>query len=188
MHREKRLSVGARSAEVARLIAAEPHESWLVWCETDYEADALLEAVPELVDVRGSQKPHVKEERLVGFSEGAIARLSSKPSLAGFGLNWQHCARVAFVGASYSYEAFYQAVRRCWRYGQKRTVDVHVVMGSTELPMWNVLARKRDGHDELKLQMFAASRRAQAEERERREPYRPRVPMQLPTWLRTGAA
>lgn len=188
MHREKRLTAQSRAARVAELVAAEPDEAWLIWSDTDYEADALLERIPDLVDVRGSQKLEAKEARLLGFCDGSVKRLSTKPSLAGLGLNFQHCARMAFVGVSFSYEHFYQAARRCWRFGQKRPVDVHVVMGATELPVWNVISRKRDDHDEMKAQMFAASRRAQAQHHERRRRYAPSVAMRLPSWLRTEAA
>ncbi len=188
VHKEKRLSIGARAAAIAKLVEADHREPWIVWCDTDYEADALVEAMPGAVEVRGSQSMERKEAAAAGFADGSIRVLISKPSIFGWGLNFQHCARVAFVGATYSYEAFYQAVRRVWRFGQKRPVQVHVALGATELPMWNVLARKRDGHDEMKVQMFAASRRAQAAEGERRAAYRPGVAMRIPTWLRTEAA
>jgi hypothetical protein len=112
--------------------------------------------------------------------------LLSKPSIFGWGLNLQTCARMAFTGATFSYEAFYQAIRRAWRFGQRRPVDVHVVMAQTESSVWSVLTAKRDGHDEMRAQMSAAMRRSQARE-SRVESYKPTVPMALPSWLRRSA-
>lgn len=93
---------------------------------------------------------------------------------------------MAFTGATFSYEAFYQAIRRAWRFGQRRPVDVHVVMAQTESSVWSVLTAKRDGHDEMRAQMSAAMRRSQARE-SRVESYKPTVPMALPSWLRRSA-
>jgi hypothetical protein len=160
MHREKRLTVDGRARVVADLVAAEPGEPWIVWCDTDYEADALRKAIPDAIEVRGSDRPEVKEQRLMAFADGSARVLVTKPRIAGFGMNWQHCARVAFVGLSYSYEAFYQAVRRCWRFGQAREVHVHVAMAETERAIWDTIVRKRDDHAEMSRRMVAAMREA----------------------------
>lgn len=182
IHREKRLTADARADAIAEVVAAEPGEAWIVWCDTDYEADALTARIADAVEVRGSMSDAVKEDRLVGFSEGRVRVLVSKPSIAGFGLNWQHCARMAFVGLSFSYEAFYQAVRRCWRFGQKRPVDVHVAIADTERAIWDVISRKRDDHDAMKTEMVAAMGRATAERRVRLD-YAPTLPARLPAWM-----
>lgn len=187
IHREKRATVADRAARVAELVRAEPDESWLVWCETDYEADALVAALPEAVEVRGSHPAERKEQAALDFVDGKISALVSKASIFGWGLNFQHCARMAFVGATFSWEAFYQAVRRAWRFGQKRPVDVHVVMAQTETSVWSILTAKRDGHHEMRDQMAAATRRAQAREASSGA-YRPARPMRLPSWLRSEAA
>jgi superfamily II DNA or RNA helicase len=180
IHREKRRSAPLRAAKVAELVLREPEEPWLIWCETNYEADALREVLPRAVEVRGNTKTEEKERLLLGFDEGGY--LITKPKIAGFGLNWQHCARIAFVGGSYSYEAFYQAVRRCWRFGQKRPVKVHVVMGKTESALWQVVTRKAEAHEEMKTEMFAASRRACARAASVID-YHPNHQARLPAWL-----
>lgn len=184
VHKEKRRTAESRAERVAEIIAAAPGEPWVIWCETDYEQDALAERLAGCIDVRGSMTPEEKAKRLLRFTdEGGI--MLTKPKIAGMGLNWQHCARVAFVGGSYSYEAFYQAVRRCWRFGQARPVDVHVVMATTEAAMWTAINRKSDGHEALKRKMFDASRKA-AQSYVKSGDYNPAHFAPIPQWLRTS--
>ncbi len=182
IHKEKRLTCEARAEKVAELIAAEPDEPWIIWCDTDYEADQLIQIIPDAIEVRGSQPPAEKEEKLVAFSTGKAKRLITKPSVAGYGLNWQHCARVAFIGLSFSYESYYQAVRRCWRFGQKRPVDCHVVMADTEMAILAAIQRKQQDHETMKQEMFAAMKRACITEKVKHE-YNPQMKMEVPQWL-----
>lgn len=187
IHQEKRLSADARADKISELVNGEPGEAWVVWCDTDYEADALAARIPDALEVRGSMPDHVKEERLVAFSEGNARVIISKPSIAGFGLNWQHCARIAFVGLSFSYESFYQAVRRCWRFGQSRPVECHIAMADTERNIWDVISRKSGDHEAMKVEMYAAMRRAH-ETREIKIDYQPTKPARLPAWMKGEAA
>lgn len=182
IHREKRMTTDARADVVAALVAAEPDESWLIWCDTDYEADALTGRIPGAVEVRGSMSPEVKEERLVAFATGRARILVTKPSIAGMGLNLQHCARMAFVGLSFSYESFYQAIRRCWRFGQLRPVDVHVACADTEESIWQVVSRKAGDHDAMKVQMTAAMKRT-LKSSSILQRYKPASPASLPSFL-----
>jgi len=161
IHKEKRLTAPVRAAKVRAIIDSDPDEQWLIWCDTDYESDALKAELPEAIDVRGSHTVALKEERLMAFATGDIQTLITKPKIAGFGLNWQLCARVAFVGPTFSFEQWYQAVRRCWRFGQKRCVEVHMVMAQTEESVYQVLMRKSREHESMQRHMFAAARRAQ---------------------------
>lgn len=182
IHREKRMTTDARADLIAEKVDAEPNEPWVVWCDTDYEADALIARMPFAIEVRGSMTPEQKEANLTAFSTGAARVIITKPSVAGFGLNWQHCARMAFVGLSFSYESFYQAIRRCWRFGQTRPVDVHVACADTEEAIWNVVSRKAGDHEGMKREMTAAMRRAALIVHEQ-APYVPTVPLQLPAWI-----
>jgi DNA modification methylase len=186
LHREKRLTVEARAARVAELVTAEPSESWLIWCDTDYEADALTAAIPEAVEVRGSQTAERKERTALDFVDGKIRVLVSKPRIFGLGLNFQRCARVAYVGASYSYEAFYQSIRRSWRFGQAREVVAHVVLAETEADVWSVLQRKAEEHTKMQESMFAAARRAVEREAAKTVEYSAPHTGRLPTWLGKG--
>ncbi len=145
-----------RVAEVAALVAAEPDEPWLLWCDYNPEADALCAAIPGAVEVRGSMDPDEKERLLLAFADGEIRYLVTKPRIAGHGMNWQHCARIAFVGISDSWEARYQAVRRCWRYGQTREVRVWTARAEDEQNVADNVARKQRQADELANGMVAA--------------------------------
>lgn len=182
IHREKRLTLSARAELIADLVNGDSGESWIVWCDLDEEEAALTSRIKGAIAVRGSMPADVKERRLLGFADGTHRVLVTKPSIAGFGLNWQHCARMAFVGLSFSYESYYQAVRRCWRFGQARPVKVHIAMADTERVIWDTIDRKAGDHDRMKAEMVAAMKRA-AGAATLRVAYRPTVPMALPTWL-----
>ncbi len=182
IHQEKRLTADQRADKIAEIVNSEQGEPWVVWCDTDYEADALTARILGAVEVRGGMSDAVKEERLSGFSDGAVRVIVTKPSIGGFGLNWQHCARVAFVGLSFSYEQFYQAVRRCWRFGQTREVECHIAMADTERNIWDVVTRKSGDHEAMKLEMYAAMRRAH-ETREIKIDYEATQPARLPSWI-----
>lgn len=117
-------------------------QPWVVWCDLNAEGDALTAAIDGAVQIAGADDTEVKERRLHDFAHGKIRVLVSKPSICGFGLNWQHCARMAFVGVTDSFEAYYQAVRRCWRFGQTRPVDVHVFASQQEGAVVANLRRK----------------------------------------------
>lgn len=159
IHKEKRLTAKDRAAKIAEVVKNEPNEAWMIWVETDYDAAAIMAELPEAVEVHGRMKPEQKEELLNGFTIGDIKILVSKPSIAGYGLNWQHCARTAFVGLSFSYEMYYQAIRRFYRFGQKREVHAHIAMAETELAIWQTIKRKQQDHEEMKKQMFEAMSR-----------------------------
>ena len=187
IHREKRLTKGDRAAKIAALVNDEPNEAWVIWCETDYDADAVKALLPDAIEVHGRMTADQKEAGLNAFSSGAVKVLISKPSICGFGLNWQHCARQAFVGLSFSYESFYQAVRRCWRYGQTREVYAHVASAETEESIWQAISRKRDDHDTMKKQMRAAMIGA-TEVRSLKQDYQPAKNVKLPAWLERKAS
>lgn len=127
----RRESVEDRVKEAAALINAS-NQPWVVWCNLNSESDALRKAIPDAVEIRGNQTPEEKEAGILAFTEGRARVIISKASMTGFGLNWQHCANMAFVGLSDSWEAFYQAVRRCWRFGQTQEVNVHLIIADTE--------------------------------------------------------
>jgi hypothetical protein len=141
----RRQTLDARCYQAAKLVAAEPDEPWLLWCGLNDEANALARLIPDSVNVHGSWSPEDKARALVDFADGKIRILITKPSIAAFGLNWQHCARMAFVGLSDSYEAYYQAIRRCYRYGQTRRVHAHIVLSDLEAQIAvNVTRKERE--------------------------------------------
>lgn len=191
IHDLKRQTSEARSAAVARVVEEEIDEPWVLWVDTDYEADALCSALRRIcpsrvLDVRGSMPTRTKEETLERFAaSGEPLWLVTKPSIAGWGLNWQHCARMAFCGRSYSYEQWYQAIRREWRYGQNREVLVHLAVAEGEDLIGRVLERKANDHRRMQEQMAAAMSR-QVNRRTTEKviaPYEPIASAVAPEWL-----
>lgn len=138
----RKATLAARCEQVAALVAAEPGESWLVWCGLNAEADLLAKLIPGAVNVHGSMTPEEKAAGLLGFADRDIRVLITKPSVASFGMNWQHCARMAFCGLNDSFESLYQCIRRCHRYGQDRPVHVHIVLSQLESRIADNVARK----------------------------------------------
>lgn len=186
MHREKRESCEARSKRVAEIVATDHDDYWIVWCDTDYEADQLIEFIPEALEIRGSMPEKRKEKGIAEFTEKRARILISKPEIFGYGLNLQHCRNVVFVGLSYSFERFYQALRRCWRFGQLRNVRVWIVQGESESAIGARVFAKQNAHRKMQESMADGMTRHQIEILNsdlRLEKYLPQKSMELPTWL-----
>lgn len=186
----RRASMDDRVGDCAAIVNADA-EPWIVWCDLNAEGDALTAAITGAVQISGSDDPDVKESRLADFAAGRIRVLVTKPSIAGFGLNWQHCARMAFVGVTDSFESYYQAVRRCWRFGQKRDVHVHCFASSAEgAVVANLRRKERDAlamaeslsaetHDAVMQSVRGTARHTNTYNAER--------PVAVPAWLRSAA-
>lgn len=137
----RRMSIEDRVRDCAAIVNADS-ERWVVWCDLNDEGNALTSAIDGAVQIAGADSVEVKEQRLADFAAGKFRVLVSKPSICGFGLNWQFAARMAFVGVTDSFESYYQAVRRCWRFGQTRDVHVHIFASSAEGAVVANLKRK----------------------------------------------
>jgi superfamily II DNA or RNA helicase len=131
-------------------------EQVVIWCNTNYESDEISKEIDGVVDVRGSDTQEHKEESIYGFAQGKIKRIVSKASIAGYGVNWQKCNTQVFCGLSYSFEDFYQAVRRCWRFMQKKPVNVHIVVSDVEGTILETVKRKQAAHEEMQREMILA--------------------------------
>lgn len=190
--RARKASIASRVAACAEVVAREPGEQWVVWCDLNAESEALAKAIDGAQEIRGSQSPFEKERRLGAFSRGEIRVLVTKPSIAGFGLNWQHCARMAFVGVTDSWEAYYQAVRRCWRFGQRRPVHVHIFASKQEGSVVANLRRKDEAAaalaEQLAQETAATLRESVRGITRETNDYRPETPMEVPEWVKTDAA
>jgi superfamily II DNA or RNA helicase len=188
----RRGSLEKRVARVADLVAAEPGEPWVVWCELNDEGDALTDAIHGAVQVSGSDSAEEKERRLVDFAEGRTRVVVTKGSIAGFGLNWQHCARTAFVGVTHSYEGFYQSVRRFYRFGQARRVVAHVVSADLESEVVASLKRKEADAARMGEAMVAAMRATQIANvrglARESDAYGAGVEMRVPGWIKREVA
>ena len=156
MHAEMRETSEHRAARVAELVNSNS-EPWIVWCNTNDEADKLSKLLPEAVEVRGSETPARKESKIDAFTNGKVRVIISKPSICGLGLNWQHCRNVAFVGLSYSFEDFYQALRRSYRFGQTKPVNAHIIQAKTEGAILQSINRKIEQHKTMQKKMKLAA-------------------------------
>lgn len=150
--RARRASLAARVEACAALVNASA-EPWVVWCDLNAEGDGLARTIPDAIQVAGADALEVKEARLADFAAGRARVMVSKPSIAGFGLNWQHCPNVAFVGLSDSWEQYYQAIRRCWRFGQTRPVHCHVITSAAEGAVVANIERKERQAAEMATEM-----------------------------------
>jgi len=182
----RRASMADRVKLCADMVNASD-DPWIVWCDLNAESSALASAIPGAVEVAGRHDTETKEARMMGFSRGEHRVLVTKPSIAGHGMNWQHCAHVAFVGVSHSFEQWYQAIRRCWRFGQKATVECHIITSDLEMGIVDNLERKHAAADELTrgmVQHMADLSRAQLGQTKRTETkYDATREMRIPAWL-----
>lgn len=188
----RKASLSARVAACVNIIAEEPDEQWLVWCDLNAESDALAKYISGAVEIRGSNTPEEKEAALLGFADGSIRVLVTKPSIAGWGMNFQRSARMAFVGVTDSWEAYYQAVRRQYRFGQKREVHVHVFASEVEGRVVDNLRRKEKDAERMSNELAIETRDAMRVEIlgsvRSTNAYRPVAKVQIPGWLTSEVA
>jgi hypothetical protein len=154
----RRKTLLARVDRAAKLVANDPGP-WILWCGLNSEADALAAAIPGSVNVHGSLDPEEKARLLLGFADGDFEVLITKTSIASQGLNYQHCHRMAFVGLGDSYEQYYQAIRRCYRYGQTEIVAAHVIVSDLETQISDNVRRKEMQAKRITTELVAEMRR-----------------------------
>ena len=136
------------------LIKEHPDDQFLVWCNYNDESELLHKTIEDSYEVKGSDDDEHKENGMIGFANGNVKILVSKPSICGFGMNWQRCHRMIFCGLSDSYEQFYQAVRRCYRFGQQNEVDVYVITSEAESSVLENIQKKQANHDLMSREML----------------------------------
>jgi hypothetical protein len=184
----RRNSILQRVARAAELTPDDRPFVW--WCNLNAESEALAASIPGAVEVRGSDKEDEKEQKLKAFANGEIRVLVTKPTICGFGMNWQHCADTGFVGLNDSFEQVYQAIRRFWRFGQTKPVTVHFVAASTEGAVLENLRRKEAEADRMGAAMVANMADLSSElvhgAVRQEDPYTPTIPLTLPFWLNQG--
>jgi superfamily II DNA helicase RecQ len=127
----------------AKEIAESAEGQALIWCDFNDESALLAAEIAESVEVKGADTDEHKKTAMLNFSNGEVKRLISKPKIAGWGMNWQNCNTVIFCGLSDSFESYYQAVRRCWRFGQKKPVDVYIITSEAEIAVKQNIERKQ---------------------------------------------
>lgn len=162
-------------------------DNCLIWCDFNYESEELKKAIPEGYEIKGSDNPEYKEKGMTGFSDGTVKILISKPSICGFGMNWQNCNNMIFCGLSDSYEQFYQAIRRCWRFGQTKEVNVYVIISDKETNMLENIKKKELQHQKMSKNMIdimSAMTIAELNNKTVKDNrYLPKIEMQLPSFI-----
>ena len=148
--REARRDSLAERCRAAADLVNSSDDNWLCWCDLNAEADELHRLISGSVNVQGSDTPEFKTKSMLDFAAGKLKCLVTKPKIAGYGMNWQNCHKVVFVGLSDSFEAYYQAVRRCWRFGQKSDVDVYIIISAREGAVKENIERKQRDNEQMK--------------------------------------
>jgi len=178
-------SLTARCKQASELVN-NSNEQWLVWCDLNDESAKLHELITESVEVKGSDKNEHKSSSMLGFSDGSIKCLVTKPKIAGFGMNWQNCHNMVFTGLSDSYEAYYQALRRCWRFGQDKEVNVYIIISSKEGCVKDNIERKEADFRKMQSAMIELTKEITKKELKKTcrisTPYNPTIEMKLPEW------
>lgn len=183
---EKRLTIQGRVKMCADIVR-QSDEQYLVWCYQNDEADLLKKMIPEAVEIRGSDKPEKKEKAAINFASGETRVLISKPSIFGYGLNFQNCHNMVFCGLDYSFESYYQAVRRVYRFGQENQVFVWKIIGENESIILDTINRKASVKSDMCRSMALAMREFQSGEIHGKK-FRlllDRQNVQFPDWLRS---
>jgi len=181
----RRDSLEERCRAAADLVN-QSEEQWLVWCDLNDESKLLATLIKDAVEVKGSDKAQHKSDAMLDFSMGLIKCLVTKPSIAGFGMNWQQCHNMIFVGLSDSYEQYYQALRRCWRFGQEVEVHAYIIISAKEGCVKENIERKQQDAEKMQRAMVAYTREITKEELQQTSristPYRPTIELQIPEW------
>lgn len=183
----RRDTVDERVALAASVTPSDRPFVW--WCNLNGESDALVKAIPGAVAISGSDHEDWKEEKLLDFTNGKIRVLVTKPSICGFGMNWQHCCDTGFVGLNDSFEQVFQAVRRFWRFGQTKPVNVHFIAAETEGAVVANLKRKEADAERMAASMVAhmadlSSATVRGMVRDRPD-YNPTQPLIIPDFVRS---
>ena len=185
------------SPRIARMLELfDPTQPAIVWCNLNDESTTATKILreefggddkPEIVEVTGSLPPEMKELRLQKFVDGTASTIVSKSEICGFGMNFQHCQQMFFLGLSHSYEQFYQAVRRCWRFGQRWPVTVHVIVSDRDDSILANIKRKQAEADKMARGMVEAmagfTRKAIGRNQRMQDKYNPTKEMEVPQWL-----
>lgn len=189
--RDVRKETIAARVEVCADLVRKADGAVVVWCDLNAEGDALERAIPDCVQVAGADDDDDKERKLDDFAEGRARVVVTKPSVAGFGMNWQHAATQVFCGLSNSFEQFYQSIRRSYRFGQTMPVDVHVVTTDLDGRIVENLARKHADAQRMGDAMVSAMaetvKKAIGATTRTIDTYDAREPMRVPAWIHTDS-
>lgn len=180
-------SMEDRTDKAYELTQTDPSQ-WLLWVDYNDESEVLRKKIPGCVEIKGSDEPETKAQASIDFADGSIRCLVSKPSIFGFGSNFQSCHNEIFCGLSDSYERFYQAVRRCWRFGQNEPVNVYIILSEKEVSILENIKRKQALMDEMQKNMTALMKEVTLSEIKHTTRittnYRPEEQFKLPAFMK----
>ncbi len=176
--REERRRTIIERCEMAADLVCKTGRPAVIWCHLNHEGDLLEKMIPDSVQVSGRDTDEKKESAFESFAASATRVLVIKPKIGAWGLNWQHCAHV-LTFASHSYEQYYQAVRRCWRFGQKNPVVVDLISSEGEVSVKDNLRRKADAAD----RMFSALVGHMNDSMKIERGVKYKTKMEVPSWL-----
>lgn len=181
-------SLNDRINKVCEIVAENKNDYYVIWCNYNDEANKLQKMIENSVNVQGSDSAEDKAKNLNDFAKGKIRVLITKPKIASFGLNWQNCHNVIFASLSDSYEQYYQAVRRCYRFGQKYPVNVYRIISDGEIEILNNIKRKNEDFQYTQKKMSVYTKKyvrenLKVEFKELDKTYNPTVEVKIPKWL-----
>jgi superfamily II DNA helicase RecQ len=185
--REARKESMEDRTETVADMANNSDEQWLLWVDYNDESTMLHKKVNDSVEVKGSDDPEFKAQASLDFADGKIHALVSKSSIFGFGVNYQGIHNMVFCGLSDSYERFYQAIRRCWRFGQQKEVNVYIVLSERELSVLENIKKKQKLMEEMQHNMTALMKDVIISELHHTtriiDEYNPQEKMEVPSWM-----
>lgn len=185
--REARKESMEDRTDTAKELVMNDESQWLLWVDYNDESAMLHKKIDGSVEVKGSDDPEYKANASIDFASGKIRCLVSKPSIFGFGSNFQSCHNMIFCGLSDSYERFYQAVRRCWRFGQDHEVNVYIILSEREMSILDNIKRKEKQMEEMQHQMTSLMKEVTLAEIQHTTrittDYKPDEDMEVPAWI-----
>jgi hypothetical protein len=185
--RQARRDSKSERVEKCAEIANSHNRPFLAWCDLNSESEMLTKRINGAVEVKGSDSNEHKENAMLGFSDGSIRCLVTKPSIAGHGMNWQHCSDMAFVGLSDSFEQYFQAIRRCWRFGQTKPVNAYIITSDMEGNVVSNIKRKEEQAMKMINEMVVHTKNIVKENikstKQETTSYKPVERMEIPSWM-----
>jgi DNA modification methylase len=159
LHKDLKRSYELRIEKTKELVNGSD-EQWIIWTLKNDEATELNKVIKNSINVQGSDKPELKAKNLNGFAKKEFQNLITKTSIASFGMNYQQCSNMVFTSYDFKFEAFYQAVRRCFRFGQKNKVKVHILVPESQVNVRSTILEKQQRHLEMIQEMSKYSSKA----------------------------
>ena len=181
-------SLELRCKKATEIVNNNSNKQWLIWCDLNDEANLMHKLIKDSINVQGSDSPEIKAENLLAFGKNEIKYLITKPKIASYGMNWQTCHNMIFLGISDSFESYYQSVRRCYRFGQKESVNVYIITSDRETNVLKNIQRKQKDFENMQKSMVKFTKKYVRDNleitfKELDKSYKANINMIVPSWL-----